>query len=316
MTAQHAFGLELTGDLAIAGASSAPISPNGHRCALDVLPRAEVDRDVRGRSSQRLREERRPDGRPWFTIDEVDGAGFRLWATGHGCYVIRPDGSRVLAAPPKAPVWRWQRLVIAQVLPLTALIQGLEVLHSSAVVVDGAAFAVIGPSGVGKTSTAVQLVRRGLHLLTDDVLAVEARDGDVYAYPGAGPTRVHHHEWRAIPLDERRGMGEVVARSDKTHLALSLHPNGVPLRGVYYLQRSDGESLQIEERSPPDPFRLLGSTFIHYYRPPRRLRRQLEMCERLAARARMFDVSVVPGFDSAAVASRLHEHAATVAEGA
>lgn len=67
-----------------------------------------------------------PDGnaRPYFTVDRSH-LGVRVWAAHHGCYLVAPDGSGALCAPPGGSSWRWQRLVLAQVLPLLASLQGM-----------------------------------------------------------------------------------------------------------------------------------------------------------------------------------------------
>lgn len=60
-----------------------------------------------------------------------------------------------------------------------ATLEGSAVLHGGAVDVDGAAVAVIGPSGTGKSTTTALLCAAGAHLLGDDVLILDLADGEV-----------------------------------------------------------------------------------------------------------------------------------------
>ncbi len=64
-------------------------------------------------------------------------------------------------APSEIAPWRWQRLLFAQVLPLAATLQGLELLHASAVEWNGRALGFVARAGTGKTSVAAHIVASG-----------------------------------------------------------------------------------------------------------------------------------------------------------
>ena len=83
--------------------------------------------------------------------------------------------------------------MLAQVLPLAAVLRGTHVLHASAVALAGRAVAFMGRSGVGKTTLAGRIVAHGARLMTDDVLAVD----DFQAR--SGPTAAAR--WRASTLE-------------------------------------------------------------------------------------------------------------------
>ena len=147
----RAFGLTLAGTLALEGVVAAPATPAPDTWLVRT-PRAEVDRRWRAARPRTLLDRRLVDGSVGLSVACDDEIGFRVWAPRHGCYLVSPDGRRVLAAPPAGPAWRWERLVLAQVLPLAAVLRGLELLHASAVVVAGRAVAFLGGSGAGKTT--------------------------------------------------------------------------------------------------------------------------------------------------------------------
>ena len=168
---------------------------------LERAPRAAVDREWRRARPRTLLERRLVDGRVGLSVQADDDVGFRVWAPRHGCYLVAPDGRRVLGAPPAGPAWRWERLVLAQVLPLAAVLRGMDVFHASAVALAGRAIAFLGGSGAGKTTLASRIVARGARLVTDDVLAIEATATTIRAHRGGGGA---HRSPRAAGADALR----------------------------------------------------------------------------------------------------------------
>src|SRR5436190_998507 len=123
---------------------------------------------------------------PARSIDHVAGVGYRLYARHFGLALVSEDGALVLCAPPDDEPWSWQRFLVGRVLPWAAVLRGREVFHAAAVTIDGRAVALVGQSGVGKSSLAAHLVLEGAGFLTDDVLAVDRDAGTLRAHPGAG----------------------------------------------------------------------------------------------------------------------------------
>lgn len=54
-------------------------------------------------------------------------------------------------------------------------------LHSSAVDIDGSGILIIGPSGSGKSSLALQLIVLGANLVSDDQTLLSEKNGAVFA---------------------------------------------------------------------------------------------------------------------------------------
>jgi hypothetical protein len=67
---------------------------------------------------------------------------------------------------------------------------GLLALHASAVEVDGRALAIIGPSGMGKSTLAALLCAAGAGLVSDDVLRVDSGDPGPMCFPGTRALRL------------------------------------------------------------------------------------------------------------------------------
>ena len=65
-----------------------------------------------------------------------------------------------------------------------SVMRGYEALHAAAVDSPEGVVAIMAPSGVGKSTLAIELLRRGWPLFADDVLILEQTQGAVRAHPG------------------------------------------------------------------------------------------------------------------------------------
>jgi len=96
----------------------------------------------------------------------------------------------------------WQRLLLDTVLWSTAYLSGLELLHASAVELDGRTIAFASITGGGKTSLALALLERGATLVCDDIVALSV-GRRLVAHPGPGLMNVAHDRGRSSELGER-----------------------------------------------------------------------------------------------------------------
>lgn len=158
------------------------------------------------------------DGHRWFrTWDRTDGTlimraarstagAYVLDFNGRATFELSPDTSEITCwHPPHIPTETAVTLLVDQVVPLMLSIRGDLVFHGSAVDLDGAAVAFMGPSGRGKSTLAAQLGSRGHALLADDcVRFVQSSAGGRSllavqpAYPGV---RLWQDSLRAIAPD-------------------------------------------------------------------------------------------------------------------
>ena len=97
--------------------------------------------------------------------------------------------------------------------------------HGVLVEVYGEGVLILGDSGVGKSETAIELVKRGHRLIADD--AVEIKRTSAKALVGSAPEIIRHYvELRGIGIvDVRRlfGMG-AVKQAEKIDLVVTLEP--------------------------------------------------------------------------------------------
>jgi hypothetical protein len=85
---------------------------------------------------------------------------------------------------PTGPGLGWQRVLLAKVLPAVSVMRGYEALHAAAVDSPQGVVAIMAPSGMGKSTLASELLRRGWPLFADDQLTLDCVDGAVRAHPG------------------------------------------------------------------------------------------------------------------------------------
>jgi hypothetical protein len=305
-----AFGLAIDLSFPAPGLPDAAAETEGARVRADLVDPAEIDRDWPAAEAERVLEERfgTGPGEPERTIDSHPTAGHRLYARHFGLARLSPSGDVIQCSPPDVEPWSWQRFLVGRILPWAAALRGLEPFHASAVSLDGRALAFVGPTGAGKTSLAVQLVARGAGFLTDDVLALDRRDGALRAHPGAAIASVRPAERETIPPATWTALGDELGHSGKTYVELAREHRPLPLGAVYFLRAGGGPPIERIER--PDARMLLASTFVFGVRTPERLANQLDVCAALARTVPMFWLEVHGERRAARVADAVIAHAA------
>ena len=295
-----AFGLDVASNAPLSFLEGASAAETGRSLELAYQEAGEPPWPDEGRL---IADQRDRDGSVVFQIEAGD-AGYRIHGPAYGCNVISGDGRHLRGTAGADGLAGWQRLLVAQALPFAAVLQGLEVLHASAVVVDGRAILLAGASGVGKTSAALALQRLGATLLADDVVALELAEGGLLAHPGAPIAGIDSEEVERLGEDGA-GLGPILATNARERVSRAdLASAPAPVGRLYLLRRA------VEEAGPPsvdeevDPRELLTSTFNLVLESPRRLVALLEVCARLAA-AGAERVTCGPGTDPDELASFL-----------
>ena len=120
---------------------------------------------------------------------------------------------------------RTSELVAAMIAYLNVQLAPRLTRHGVLVEVYGEGVLILGDSGVGKSETAIELVKRGHRLIADD--AVEIKRTSAKALVGSAPEIIRHYvELRGIGIvDVRRlfGMG-AVKLTEKIDLVVTLEP--------------------------------------------------------------------------------------------
>jgi hypothetical protein len=305
---RRAFGVGFVSELALPALPAdgqAPADPT----RIVLAEPAELAAAWPAHGAVRVLQEGEPDSPLARSADRHDEAGWRLRAGGFGEAIISADGRTVAAARGEATPERFERLLIGRVLPWTALVRGLEIFHAAAVTLDGGAVLLIGPSGAGKTSLAVQLALAGGGFLTDDVLAVDRdRTGALRAHPGARLAGLRPTERDRLGDDDRSALGPLRELDDKAWATLPAADGPSALRAICFVTRPAGSEpagAELERLTQPSAEPLLASTFVTSVRTPARLANLLDVCADLAATVPWYRVRVRPGRDARALAGAL-----------
>jgi hypothetical protein len=291
------FGLDVWGVEPLSLLAGAAAAPTGRRLELSSrrgVGRAPAERD----GFELLWEQLEPDGTVNMRVEAHPDAGYLLWGPRYGSHFLSADGGRVSCVADGAREQDWQRMLIAQVLPFAAVLNGLEVFHASAVVLDGQAVAFAGPSRAGKTSLALALCRLGAGFLADDVLALERDGAGLVGHPGSALAGVAREEARRLA-----SLGEVLGANARELLVRTpTVATPAPLAALFFLERcTDGPD---EPRFEPltDAGMLLSATFNFLLAAPERLQGLLDVCAR-AARVRVERAIVGPTVDASALSA-------------
>ncbi len=134
--------------------------------------------------------------------------------------ICKKHGVPLLRTP-----WLTSAFMAAVIASLNVSLAPRVTRHGVLVEVYGEGILILGDSGVGKSETAIELVKRGHRLIADD--AVEIKKVSAVSLVGTAPEIIRHYvELRGIGIvDVRRifGMG-AVKMSEKIDLIIKLEP--------------------------------------------------------------------------------------------
>ncbi len=122
---------------------------------------------------------------------------------------IKSDGSEVRAWP--VPGYSREDIASCVLGPISGLLlylRGTTCLHAGTIAYQGRALAFVGAAEAGKSTLAAAFARMRYPVITDDILALERRDGRVLALPaipriGLWPDSVQHLWGDADALPQR-----------------------------------------------------------------------------------------------------------------
>ncbi|MEA2971715.1 MAG: hypothetical protein QOG82_173 [Actinomycetota bacterium] len=124
----------------------------------------------------------------------ADGPVTTLRVPGVCDFVIGPDPAAVECRPdPAADLGLLAILATGLLVGYLVIAAGDCVLHASAVEVDGAAVAFLGPSGMGKSTVVTLCCAAGALLVTDDVLRLDTSGPVIECVGGSGQIRLRPH---------------------------------------------------------------------------------------------------------------------------
>jgi hypothetical protein len=226
---------------------------------------------------------------PWATAPLPDGTTYLRWQSLFE-FLIQPDGRSVVCRPLSDRAIDAFHTHLGPSLSFALINLGVEPLHSTTVVVDGQAVALMGDCGYGKSTLGAEFLRAGHQLLTDDLLVLRETRTGFLAYPGAPRVKLYPDMARRVlgatvkglrlkgltpklivPLDARRGRRTIT-----------------PLTAIYVLTPPSGSrgapaGVRIRTLTPRQAcLELVRNTFNMAVEDTGRLQRQFAQATRVA----------------------------------
>jgi hypothetical protein len=145
--------------------------------------------------------------------------------------------------------------------------RGHLVLHSSSVAIGGKAAAFVGWKGQGKSTTAAALFARGCPLLTDDLLALNGKEGQrVMAHPGFPQFKLWPDSAESALAVAPDSLPKLMSDCDKRVKAVrdGFAREPAPLAAIYVL--ATGQELAMRRLSSQEAFQqIVSHTFCARY---------------------------------------------------
>ena len=127
--------------------------------------------------------------------DETGEPGLRVWRVAKGAFlrIAYSDGTQFWLDRKRETVWAvWPgtlsledtaSYLLGPILGLLLRLRGVTCLHASAVAFKDRSIVFVGSQGAGKSTTAAALARHGYGVLSDDIVALEEREGTFHVMP-------------------------------------------------------------------------------------------------------------------------------------
>ncbi len=216
----------------------------------------------------------------------ADGSDLLVWP-GLFQFVVSTDGSRVTCGRlADATTESFESYLLGAVMSYALVRQGMEPLHATAVVVDGAAVAFAANSGMGKSTLAAAFLAAGHQVVTDDMFVLRDVNGCPSVFPGPRRIKLRPHVSQRF-CASRMNLGVMNPWTDKWILPLQEDESSsgpLPVRAIFILEEPDDPAAPVVvERLPRADavLALVGATANLQLRSPQRLRRQFDEAVRL-----------------------------------
>jgi hypothetical protein len=227
------------------------------------------------------------------TIVETE-SGHTIRFSGECDFRISPDYRSVLVDVASNLDRKFVPIILTgNVLASLLGLQGECVLHASAVRVDGWNLAIVGPSGVGKSTLAAVFCAAGAQLVSDDVLRIDRDGGRPRCYTGTAQIRLRPKaaqlaemfppDAREVTPDERVAVTPPQAEGLTFELDAALIP----------LPSHEARRLRVRKLPKRDAFiSLLQYPRVLGWQEAAPIRRHFEVCSEIAESVPVFEATI------------------------
>ncbi len=185
---------------------------------------------------------------PHMTVDALAGGAYFHFQYDDGCqFVINRAATEVWGTWSENLVLQDATLYfLGPILGFILRLRGVTCLHASCISVEDRAFAILGGSGAGKSTTAAAFAVRGYPIVSDDVLPLAETDNIFQAIPGYPRLRLWSASVKALygapdiqPLLSPNWSKRYLDLNDS---AYTFKSTPIPLHAIYIIERRSDDS--------------------------------------------------------------------------
>jgi hypothetical protein len=238
------YGLRIQANVPLPWCDETPPQPPDLRFLLASAPSTDTDATWESAALWYASPFHDAAGTPGAIIRRAPDGQFRLAYSDGSVFIVDPSGHEVRAAW-SDPSLEGSALafLLGPVLGWVLRLRGITCMHASALEVGGKALLLVGAEGAGKSTTASGLLRAGHAVLSDDVVPLQERDGELWVNPGLPRLLLGAESAKELWQDQ----GDLTPHfpgSDKGYVDRSAPSfrfcgNATPLGAVYFLERRD-----------------------------------------------------------------------------
>ena len=180
-------------------------------------------------------------GKPAFVFSKLHGGNFYRFSYADNTEFVIDNRGREIWTTWQEPLTLEDTAtyLLGPVMGFVLVLRGLVCLHASAIVVDEAAIALVGPAGAGKSTTAAAFSARGFSVLAEDVVTLDDRADRFFVRPAYPCIRL----WPASAASlygSRSALPPLTPNWDKCYLDLTQQSGQFastprPLAAIYLL---------------------------------------------------------------------------------
>ncbi len=183
-----------------------------------------------------------------------DPSGLYFRYSDDTAFLINDSGSEIWAEwRPPLTLEDTATYLLGPILGFVLRLRGVLSLHASVIEVDGQALGFMGAAGAGKSTLAAALAQKGAAVMSDDILALELGQGELFAQPGYPRLRLWPDSAKAL-FGTANALPKLTPNWDKRYLPLDAGPfrfQSKPIRlSAIYVLGNDGPAQALTSVEP------------------------------------------------------------------
>lgn len=174
-------------------------------------------------------------------------------------------------------------ILVGCAIPLLLHHKGNLILHANAINIKGLSIALIGPKGSGKSTLSANLIKKGHHLISDDILCVKTIKESHFTYNGFSTIKL----WpdAILSLNENPClMPKINSNIEKRYYysEKELISDKIPLKAIYALRESNDTTYIKSMSKQNGVIELVKSTLWGHIFNENELCNNLKICAQIA----------------------------------